>query len=109
MKTELKPCPFCGSNAGWVNEALADGHFYIRCENGFCSVTIKADRRDKAVGLWNARTHTSERLDHLRQRLEAKQEQLYTKHGNLFSAGQDSAFEEAISLIDQLKAETKNT
>lgn len=59
-------------------------------------------------GIWESsleaiESHTSERLDHLRQRLEAKQEQLYTKHGNLFSAGQDSAFEEAISLIDQLK------
>jgi len=46
-------------------------------------------------------SHTSERLDHLRQQLEAKRE----------SCEQDEliGLTSAISLIDQLKAETKNT
>ncbi len=52
---ELLPCAFCGEPAEWINKVLFDGHYYIRCSNGECHVTIKADRQDKAIGFWNRR------------------------------------------------------
>jgi len=51
----LLPCPFCNSQPEWINETIGDGHYYIRCSNGHCHVTIKEDRRDKAIGWWNNR------------------------------------------------------
>lgn len=47
-------------------------------------------------------SHTSERLDHLRQQLEEWRDEA---HYEMYR----TAYSEAISLIDQLKAETKNT
>lgn len=49
----LLPCPFCGSQPEWINEALADSHYYIRCPH--CHIVMKEDRRDKAIGIWNYR------------------------------------------------------
>lgn len=50
----LLPCPFCGSEPIWVNEAIADSHYYIKCPN--CKFVIVQDRRDKVIGFWNSRT-----------------------------------------------------
>ena len=50
---EALPCPFCGETPHWANEAMSDSHYYIRCIT--CQVIIKADRRDKVIGLWNTR------------------------------------------------------
>lgn len=47
-------------------------------------------------------SHTSERLDHLRQQLEEEEKECITP---TYCNG----IRKAISLIDQLKAETKNT
>lgn len=57
----LLPCPFCNENPMWVNEAIPDSHFHIRCIP--CGFTIKADRRNKAVGMWNTRPGERELKD----------------------------------------------
>jgi hypothetical protein len=49
----LLPCPFCGTEPEWINEAVPDGHYYIRCPH--CHIVMKEDRRDKVVGMWNTR------------------------------------------------------
>lgn len=51
--TNLLPCPFCGTDPEWINEALADDHFYLRCPH--CQYVMKQDRRDKVIGFWNRR------------------------------------------------------
>lgn len=53
MKDNLLPCPFCSSQPEWINEAKADSHWYIRCPH--CRIVMKADRRDKVIGMWNTR------------------------------------------------------
>lgn len=53
----LLPCPFCGSQPEWINEVLADSHFYIKCQN--CHIIMKEDRRDKVIGMWNNRKQSS--------------------------------------------------
>lgn len=58
MTTEnLLPCPFCGTQPEWINEAIPDAHYYIRCPN--CHITMKEDRRDKVIGFWNNRPQNS--------------------------------------------------
>lgn len=53
---ELSPCPLCGSDPEWINQALADSHFYIKCPH--CHIVVKEDRRDKAIGIWNRRVES---------------------------------------------------
>lgn len=67
--------------------------------------------KDEAIAA--IESHTSERLDHLRQQFENRtikgsMEVASVGHQWATKAKID-AFKEAISLIDQLKAETKNT
>lgn len=52
-KDHLLPCPFCNTQPEWVNQALADSHFYIKCPH--CQFTMKQDRKDKVIGFWNRR------------------------------------------------------
>lgn len=52
-ESNLLPCPFCGSQPEWINEALEDSHFYIKCPE--CKFVMKRDRRDKVIGYWNNR------------------------------------------------------
>jgi hypothetical protein len=52
-ESNLLPCPFCHSQPEWINEALADSHFYIRCPH--CHIVMKEDRKDKVIGMWNTR------------------------------------------------------
>lgn len=51
--TELKPCPFCGSDA-----IFSDGynHWYVRCSNQECLVrTRRFLDKSKAKDCWNRR------------------------------------------------------
>jgi Lar family restriction alleviation protein len=58
MTTEnLLPCPFCGTQPEWINEALSDSHYYIKCPH--CQFVMKQDRRDKVIGFWNNRPQSS--------------------------------------------------
>ena len=54
-KTELKPCPFCGSELVWMkidNVVRLDG--YIEC--GGCYVEVRyGDCLKSAIVLWNKR------------------------------------------------------
>jgi hypothetical protein len=49
----LLPCPFCNDIPSWINEANGDSHYYIKCFT--CGIVMKADRRDKVIGIWNTR------------------------------------------------------
>ena len=56
MKTELKPCPFCGSAVCEENiwEHSGGGYYQVQCEN--CgSMTDFVFGRDKAIEAWNRR------------------------------------------------------
>ena len=91
MKTELK---IHGINSGQYTLVM-DGE------------KVALMMGDKETALKNAKIikkafDTSERLDHLRQQLEE------LRDGAPY-AMYSIAYSEAISLIDQLKAETKNT
>jgi len=76
-----------------------------------------ANKKMVEVMLKAIESHTSERLDHLRQQLEAFMNFNNNKYNETESGHpmlpvyewKAVAFQEAISLIDQLKAENKNT
>lgn len=59
------PCPFCGNQPSWYGEALEDDHFYIKCDT--CQFVIKADRRDKVIGIWNNRILKNQIEDELKR------------------------------------------
>lgn len=51
----LHDCPFCGGKAGevlFMYRAEPD-HYLVQCS--YCSVSMKHDRADKAIGIWNHR------------------------------------------------------
>ena len=57
---ELKPCPFCGSNAfiaEW-NYDLAPGNVLTHCVecNGCHSTTLEYGTEEEAIEAWNRRT-----------------------------------------------------
>lgn len=63
---EIKPCPFCGSDANLktekthapkkVGEPEAHSNFWVKCSNLDCSVSSKSSfEKDKAVERWNVR------------------------------------------------------
>lgn len=52
---QLADCPFCGSKAGeelFMYRAEPD-HYLVRC--CFCTASMKHDRADKVIGIWNHR------------------------------------------------------
>lgn len=49
----ISGCAFCGNLPTWINEAIPDSHYYLKCEE--CQFVMKADRRDKVVAMWNRR------------------------------------------------------
>lgn len=53
--SELKPCPFCGSEASVVTDAP---EYFVVCVNSRCSLT----HSDKAIAIdrWNTRTPDKE-------------------------------------------------
>lgn len=60
QSSKLMPCPFCASSPEWINEAIPDSHYYIRCPN--CHIVMKEDRRDKVIGMWNNRAKRDEQV-----------------------------------------------
>lgn len=53
---ELKPCPFCGSWAAFVETKHKKYPFMIKCMNGNCAArTDRTQEREYAIKLWNRR------------------------------------------------------
>lgn len=63
---QIDACPFCGTQPEWIKMALADSHWYLYCHE--CRFEMKADRRDKVIGMWNRRAERAQ----LRAEVEAK-------------------------------------
>lgn len=59
--TELKPCPFCGGEAGLFHGDSTDGYIkgtgYVEAFCGCCGARIREFKRDEAVSKWNKRTN----------------------------------------------------
>jgi len=52
---QLNDCPFCGAKAGeelFMYRTEPD-HYQVRCT--FCQASMKHDRADKVIGIWNHR------------------------------------------------------
>lgn len=65
--TELKPCPFCGGQAGLFygdsTEGYIKGTGYVEAFCGLCGARIRGFNRDEVVSKWNTRPnpwHTGE-------------------------------------------------
>jgi Lar family restriction alleviation protein len=60
MMAELKPCPFCGSNAIVVQTRYRHGedYYYVKCNNKDCHVipeTYENTEMNYVIDLWNRR------------------------------------------------------
>jgi Lar family restriction alleviation protein len=54
MSEDLKPCPFCGSNALELQNLVGDDDFFVSCED--CGIQQIANHTsDEAVQKWNRR------------------------------------------------------
>lgn len=56
--SELKPCPFCGSEAhlGVLVFQKPRPLYWVFCTNGHCQAAmVKRRSRDKAIEAWNKR------------------------------------------------------
>jgi len=53
MKTELKPCPFCGGEANVFYVDHYEGYFIAKCNE--CGATIRRSESKEAIKAWNAR------------------------------------------------------
>jgi Lar family restriction alleviation protein len=59
MKQELKPCPFCGSDAMSDTELIRPKYRvgFVECLGEECHVIIRARTEKKAIELWNRRAY----------------------------------------------------
>lgn len=117
-KDHLLPCPFCNTQPEWINQALADSHYYIRCPH--CQFTMRQDRRDKVIGFWNrreaaelyARSMAAQAWEDAIDRKESFKESIKAAIENViflqeqeqreeFNSGKEEAFNYAIEMIDK--------
>ena len=54
MNAELKPCPFCGSEAELFE---APGVYFVECSNPKCNYPTNWDTKEEAVTAWNTRVY----------------------------------------------------
>lgn len=63
-KMELKPCPFCGGEAYYMERPIKNypNRHEISCENNGCEVGVGVSERDHATAIrqWNTRTPSAE-------------------------------------------------
>ena len=52
--TDLKPCPFCGSDAIAI---IGMASYYVRCPDPNCAIAIFAQNMNEAVIKWNKRVN----------------------------------------------------
>lgn len=60
--SELKPCPFCGSEAKLISRGSCN---YVTCSNEdecWCGMTCPVSTPEEAVQIWNRRTIDSDEL-----------------------------------------------
>lgn len=55
MKTNLKPCPFCGSKAKLEENELFGGCYEVSCTNLKCDAFVTDDSESDVIRKWNAR------------------------------------------------------
>lgn len=62
MKTELKPCPFCGGKALLVTKRAEDSTFYgVMCyATGCCVISATYPTEEMAIEAWNRRTEVTD-------------------------------------------------
>lgn len=84
---DLKPCPFCGAEAGWVTEERA-----IEC--GHCAAT--GPWRDLREADWNTRAIE----DALRRRAEAAEAALATARAE--GAAADALLSDGLEIVESL-------
>jgi DNA-directed RNA polymerase subunit RPC12/RpoP len=54
MSNQIKPCPFCGSEAAWFS--YPDGTYEMKCRNPMClSKSSRWDDVNEAIAAWNRR------------------------------------------------------
>lgn len=79
MSNELKPCPFCGSEAKPVFRGKCN---YIVCSNEmecWCGMTYPASTKEEAIAIWNRRVVDTDELEKIADRL-ASQPDCYDQH-----------------------------
>jgi hypothetical protein len=54
MDNNLKPCPFCGSDAELITKHKALAYF-IECSNTMCTASERADTAEEVFTSWNTR------------------------------------------------------
>lgn len=75
--SELKPCPFCGSEAKLISRGRCN---YVTCSNEdecWCGMTCPVDTPEEAVQIWNRRTIDSDELTKIADDLDNGWEQFY--------------------------------
>lgn len=55
MKTNLKPCPFCGSKAKVEENELFGGCYEASCTNLKCDAFVTDDSESNVIRKWNDR------------------------------------------------------
>lgn len=62
MSQELKPCPFCGSEARWATTMGGDDSWEIQCSNNDCCLVVfSGNTGEETCTAWN--TRASERTN----------------------------------------------
>ncbi|EFT5156534.1 restriction alleviation protein, Lar family [Salmonella enterica] len=64
--SEIKPCPFCGCKADWVNQQFKEFNFgghQIACINQACQASGRySGQQEKALKAWNQRVNHEENI-----------------------------------------------
>lgn len=63
MKTELKPCPFCGGEAKVIFSRTTEVQWKVRCKSVDCDVRPTTSwfiEKEDAIDRWNRRTEVTE-------------------------------------------------
>ena len=72
MSNELKPCPFCGSEAEPVFRGKCN---YITCSNVeecWCGMTCPVSTKEEAIAIWNRRVVDTDELDRIASALDSQ-------------------------------------
>lgn len=72
MNNELKPCPFCGSEAKPVFRDNLNCH-YVTCSNEeecWCGMTCPVSTKEEAIAIWNRRVVDTDKLEKIANGVE---------------------------------------